>query len=102
MSARYEDRYLSKEEVALRYDMSPRTLDRMLHHIDAEQRFPPPSLHMERLPYWSVLDLDRFDIEQIEFSKNRSIRRPSDEYLSRPGQKRRASSSRAATPEGGQ
>lgn len=84
MNTPYAERYLSKEEVAERYDMSPRALDRMLRHIDADQRLPPPSLYMQRLPYWSVLDLDRFEVRQIELSKSRAVRRLGDEFIRRP------------------
>jgi len=79
-------RYLSKQEVATRYSRTVNGITYLLNHRDITRRMPPPSLVMGNVPYWSVDDLDRFDVEQIELSKTRQIRRP--------GPKRRASSYR--------
>lgn len=89
MSTPYAERYLSKQEVAERYDMSARALDRMLRHPDADQRLPPPSLYMDRVPYWSLLDLDRFEVQQIELSKTRMVRRLRAEFTGRVGRRYR-------------
>lgn len=85
----YDQRYLRKTEVASRYDMTPKSLDRLLHHMDPDQRFPPPALFMARTPYWLVTDLDRFDAEQIERSKGRDIRHLGESYRSVKGQAKR-------------
>lgn len=68
--------YLNKTEVARRYVMTKRGLQNLINHPDQTQRFPPPSLIMGNIPYWSLLDLDRFDAEQEELSKQRDVTRP--------------------------
>lgn len=81
--------YLRKPEVAKRYTLTTRTLDRLMLHPDVSQRFPPPSLIMGRTPYWSVDALDRFDAEQEQLSRQREVKLFDDRYRSTPGQPKR-------------
>lgn len=67
-------RYLRKTDVAARYAMSLQTLTRHLNHPDIEQRFPPPTLVVGLVGFWSVDDLDRFDAVQAEYSKHRKLK----------------------------
>lgn len=91
-------RYLRKSEVAARYAMTTKSLTRLINHPDATRRFPPASIIMNATPFWSVDDLDRFDIEQIELSKHRSVKRPAEEFIPKPGQKRRPPTYRKDEP----
>jgi hypothetical protein len=83
-------RYLRKTEVAHRYAMTTKSVTRLLNHPDAARRLPPATLVIGATPYWSVDDLDQFDVEQIELSRHRQVKRPAEEFIYKPGQARRA------------
>lgn len=74
-------RYLNSPDVAKRYSMSLTTLWRLQHHIDPDQRFPPPSQVIGHIPLWTTADLDAWDTKQIELSKGRQTRRFPEPYM---------------------
>jgi hypothetical protein len=82
------ERFFGKAEVALRYDMTVRHLNKLLQHPDPERRFPAPTLVVGLKPGWSEADLDRFDAEQAELSKRRSVRQFDEPYMRKSGQAR--------------
>lgn len=91
-------RYLRKTEVAQRYAMTTKSITRLLTHPDASRRLPPASMVVNATPYWSIDDLDKFDTAQIELSKSRMVKRPADEFIPKPGQKRRTPTYRKDEP----
>jgi hypothetical protein len=84
-----QTRYFRKGEVARRYAMSIKSVTRLLNHPDATQRLPRPALVVNQTPYWSEPELERFELEQMELSKSREIKRPKDEIIPKRGDPRR-------------
>jgi hypothetical protein len=78
-------RYLRKTEVAARYARSITSITLLLNHPDATRRMPPASLIVGSTSFWSVDDLDRFDAEQMELSKHRTVVRHGPPFKGKKG-----------------